>query len=190
MAFETDVLRRNWWALAVRGLIAGLFGLFALVRPTTSFIVIVALFGAWWLADGVLAIVAAVLAARRRERWWPLIAEGIVGIALGAALYLVPGITVRTLLLFVGAWAILTGAFRLVAAIRLRSIIDGEWLLGATGLLSIMFGLLVIVSPTTGAIALTVAAGVFALLYGILMIVLAARLLSLGRGRGMRTAHW
>ena len=189
MQSDTDVLARNWWALALRGAIAALFGVFALARPTTSFIFLVALFGAWWLADGALAIVAAVVAARRRERWWPLIAEGVASIALGAALYLIPGITVRILLWFVGAWAVVSGAFRIVAAVRLRSFIDGEWLLGATGVLAVLFGLLVIASPETGAIALTVAIGVFALLYGLLLGVLAVRLLMIGHERGGRAAY-
>lgn len=176
MRADKDSLRRNWWALAVRGAVAGLFGLFALTRPTTSFIVIVALFGAWWLIDGALTIVAALFAAERRERWWPLVAEGMVSVALGAALYLVPGITVTVLLYLVAAWAIATGAFRVVAAIRLRNAIDSEWLLGTTGVLAILFGLLVLVSPESGAIALTIAVGVFALLYGIMLMVLSARL--------------
>jgi uncharacterized membrane protein HdeD (DUF308 family) len=181
MESAIDVLRRNWWALALRGLVAGLFGLFTLVRPTAPFIVLVALLGAWFLADGVLAVVSAVLSAERGTRWIALVAEGAVGVIAGAALYLVPGITLLALLYVVAVWAVLTGSLRVWAATRLRRIVESEWLLGASGLLSILFGLLVAVSPDTGAVSLTIAIGVYALLFGILLVVLSARLLAYGR---------
>ena len=85
------VLEKNWWALALRGCLAVLFGLVSLARPTVRFVALEALFGAWWLLDGVLAVAAAVVGTERRARWWPLVAEGGVGIVAGATAYLVPG---------------------------------------------------------------------------------------------------
>lgn len=170
------VLERNWWALGLRGAVAVLFGLVALLHPTIGFVALVALVGAWLLVDGVLAVVAAVVGTERRVRWWPLLAEGGTGIAAGAAAYLLPGLTVSALLYIVAAWAGLTGAFRVIAALRVRHAIEGEWLLMASGVLSLLFGALLATSPATGVVTLALGVGVFALLEGLMLLVLAARL--------------
>ncbi len=171
-----ETLERNWWAIGLRGLIAVLFGIGALINPAIGLIVLVALLGAWWLVDGVFAIIAAVYAAEQRTRWWPLLVEGITGIVLGLAVYFLPGVTTLVLVLFVAAWLVVTGAFRIVAAARLRQSIPNEWLMVASGAVSIVFGALIWLFPSRGALALVVVIAIFALVLGVLSLLLAARL--------------
>src|SRR2546421_11839512 len=180
------VLARNWWALALRGLTAILFGIAALVVPHIALVVLIALFGAYALVDGVFAIVSAVRAAERHMRWWPLLVEGLAGIVLGALTFVWPGVTALVLLYFIASWALVTGVFEILAAIRLRQEITGEWLLALTGVLSVVFGLLLIIFPWAGALTVVWLIGIYALVFGVLLVGLALRL----RGRspeGMRS---
>ncbi|MDX1524136.1 MAG: DUF308 domain-containing protein, partial [Anaerolineae bacterium] len=124
-----DNLARNWWMLAIRGIIALIFGVLALIWPGITLFVLVMLFGAYALLDGIFALIAAVKGSQK-ERWWMLGLEGIAGIAAAAITILWPGMTALVLLYIIGAWALLTGVLEIVAAIRLRREIEGEWLLG------------------------------------------------------------
>ena len=178
-----DVLARNWWALALRGVVAILFGLAALVWPGLTLTALVLLFGADALVDGVFAVVAAIARAGRERHWWALLLEGLLGIAAGVVTLAWPGITGLVLLLFIAAWAIITGVVEIVAAIRLRREIEGEFLLGLGGALSVLFGLLLIVRPGAGALAVAWLIGIYAILFGALLLALAVRLRGL-RGRG------
>ncbi len=171
-----ETLERNWWAVGLRGIVAILFGLVALIRPSAGLLVLIALIGAWWLVDGVFAIIAAVYAAEHRTRWWPLLLEGVSGIVLGLAVYFLPGITTFVLVIFAAAWLVVTGAFRIVAAVRLRETIPNEWLMVTSGVVSILFGALIWAFPGQGAIALVIAFALFALVLGVLSLVLAGRL--------------
>src|SRR3954453_20257347 len=173
------ILARNWWALALRGLAAILFGIAALVVPHIALVVLIALFGAYALVDGVFAIVSAVRAAERHMRWWPLLVEGLAGIVLGALTFVWPGVTALVLLYFIASWALVTGVFEILAAIRLRQEITGEWLLGLTGVLSVVFGLLLIIFPGAGALTGVWLMGGSALVFGVVLVGLALRL----RGR-------
>ena len=148
-----EVLARNRWALALRGLFAVLFGLAVFIWPVLTLLALVALFAAYALVDGVFSIVAAIRAAGRRARWWPLLLEGVLGIAAGVVAFLWPNITALALLYVIAAWAIVTGVFEIVAAIRLRREIEGELLLGLAGLASVIFGVLLILFPGAGALA-------------------------------------
>ena len=182
-----DVLARNWWALALRGVVAILFGLAALIWPGLTLTALVLLFGAYALVDGVFAVVAALARAGRERRWWVLLLEGLLGIAVGILTLVWPGITGLVLLLFIAAWAIITGVVEIVAAIRLRREIEGEFLLGLGGVISVIFGLLLIVRPGAGAVAVAWLIGIYAILFGALMLALAFRLRGL-RGRGEATS--
>src|SRR5919202_355383 len=182
-----DVLARNWWALALRGVVAILFGLAALVWPGLTLTALVLLFGADALVDGVFAVVAAIARAGRERHWWALLLEGLLGIAAGVVTLAWPGITGLVLLLFIAAWAIITGVVEIVAAIRLRREIEGEFLLGLGGALSVLFGLLLIVRPGAGALAVAWLIGIYAILFGALLLALAFRLRGL-RGRGEATS--
>jgi uncharacterized membrane protein HdeD (DUF308 family) len=177
---DLDSLSRNWWAVMLRGLAGILFAIITFFAPAISLAALVLLFGAYAFADGVLAVVTAV---RRRgaDRWALLLLEGIVGIAAGVLTLLWPGITALALLYLVAAWALVTGAFEIAAAIRLRKMITGEWLLALSGIFSIALGVLLVLFPGPGALALVIWIGAYAFVFGALLFALGLRL------RGLRS---
>ena len=168
-------LARNWGWIALRGTLAVVFGVIALVEPASAFAAIVLLFGAYAFADGVFALVALFRGAGR-ERFWVLVLEAVVGIGIGILTIARPAATALALLYYVGIWAILTGVFELVAAIRLRKEITGEFWLGLAGLLSIVFGILLFATPGPAALALAVWIGAYAIVFGVTLLLLAFRL--------------
>ncbi|MBV9404870.1 MAG: HdeD family acid-resistance protein [Acidobacteriaceae bacterium] len=169
----------HWWALALRGLVAILFALFTFAVPGITLAVLVILFGAYALVDGVIAIVSAVRAAHGHRRWIAFLVEGIVGILAGLVTLFVPAVTFAFLIYVVGAWAIVTGVLEIAAAVRLRQHVAGEWLLILTGIISVIFGVVVFWAPIVGALAIAWWLGVYAFIFGILLLVLAFRLRSL-----------
>ena len=173
------VLATNWWALALRGVLAILFAILTFLWPGITLSVIVLLFGAYALVDGVLAIIAAVRAVRGHRRWGALLFEGIVGILAGLCAWLIPGVTLAFLVLLVAAWAVITGVFEIVAAIRLRRNIPQEWLLILMGVVSIAFGVMIYLAPIAGALVIVWWLGAYALVFGVLLLILAFRLRSL-----------
>jgi uncharacterized membrane protein HdeD (DUF308 family) len=185
---DLDSLTRNWWAVALRGLAGILFGVITFVSPGISLAALVLLFGAYSFADGVLSIVSAV---RRRgaDRWWLLLLQGIVGIGAGVVTLLWPGITAIALLFVVAAWALVGGALQVAAAIRLRKVITGEWLLALGGVLTIALGVLLVLFPGPGALALVIWIGAYAFVFGIVLLVLGFKLRGLRSPRAHRPAH-
>jgi len=179
------VLSRNWWTLALRGLFAVLFGIMAFAGPGITLGALVLLYGAYAFADGVLAIAAALVGRTVGVPWWALLIEGLAGIGVGIITLLWPGITALVLLYLIAFWAVVTGVFEIVAAIRLRKEIRGEWLLALSGVLSVLFGVALIVSPGAGALAVVWLIGAYAIVFGALMIALALRL----RSWLSRTSH-
>jgi uncharacterized membrane protein HdeD (DUF308 family) len=171
-----QVLARNWWALALRGVFAIIFGLIALINPGLTLLALVFLFGAYSLVDGVFGVAAAVRAAEAHNRWGWLLVEGIAGIVAGIIAFVVPGITAIVLLYLIAAWALVTGVFELIAGFRLRGHLASEWLLLLGGAASIILGVLLIVRPGAGALALLWLIGFYAILFGVLMLILAFRL--------------
>jgi uncharacterized membrane protein HdeD (DUF308 family) len=170
-------LARNWKLLALRGLCAIIFGILAFVWPGVTLGVLVLLYGAYALIDGVLAIVAAL--SKRQESglpWWALLLEGLLGIGAGIVAFVWPGITALFLLFLIAGWAIVTGVFEIIAAIRLRKEIEGELWLALSGALSIIFGLLLIVRPGAGALTVVWLIGAYAIFFGIFLLALAFRL--------------
>jgi uncharacterized membrane protein HdeD (DUF308 family) len=177
-----EYLSRYWWTLAIRGAIAVGFGLAALIWPAITLQVLVWLFGFYAVVDGLLALAALLVGGRlvRGRRGW-LIVEGIVGIAAGVFTFLWPDITALVLLYLIAAWAIVTGLLEVTAAIFLRRELRGEWLLALAGVVSVAFGILLAVRPAEGAIALVSVIGVFAILFGVVLLALGARLRRLRR---------
>ncbi len=171
-------MSRNWWALALRGLFAVLFGVATFIWPSISLAVLVALFGAYAVVDGILATVVA-LSHTHTPRWWVLLVEGLVGIGAGVIAFLYPSITAMALLMLIAAWAIVTGIMEVVAAIQLRKEVKDEWLLALSGVLSVVFGVLLVLQPTAGALAVLWLIGAYAILFGVSELVLAFRLRSI-----------
>ena len=165
----------RWWTLAARGIAAILFGILTFISPGLSLFALVMLFGAWALADGVFNLVMA-LRTRKGERWGWLVLEGVTSILVGILTFFWPGITALSLLFLIAAWSIVTGIAEVVAAVRLRKVIQGEWLLGLSGVLSIVFGLLLFAFPGAGALAVIVWIGAYSIVFGALLVALAFRL--------------
>ncbi len=164
------LLARHWWALALRGVFAVLFGLLTFLIPGITLLTLVLLFGAYAILDGIFDIISAV---RAPGRHWPLVLEGVVGIIIGILTFLWPGITTMVLLYLIAFWAIFTGVLEIVAGIRLREVIANEWLLILMGVLSVLFGFLILIFPGAGALAIIIWIGAYSLLFGIMLIALA-----------------
>jgi uncharacterized membrane protein HdeD (DUF308 family) len=178
----TDIAS-NWWVLALRGVIALLFAVCAFLWPGLTLGVLVILWGAFALVDGIVAVVVGA-----RSHWWWLLFFGVLGIAVGVFTLFRPEITALALLIVIAAWAIVRGAFEIAAAVRLRKELSNEWLLIVGGLVSIAFGILVTLVPGAGALAIVWMIGVYAVVIGILMLTLAFRLRGLARHREPRPA--
>ncbi len=176
-AARSSALARNWWAVALRGLFAILFGLAALLLPAVTLGSLVLLFAVYMLTDGVFAIIAGVRAAAHHERWGLLILEGVLNIAAGAAALAVPGVTVVVLVTLLGIWSAVTGVLLIVAAIRLHGG-HGRWWLGLSGLVSLLWGIGLNVAPIAGALVLTWWLGLYALAFGFALLIFAIRLRS------------
>ena len=176
-------LTRNWWALTVRGAAAVLFGIVALFLPGEAIITLALLFSAYLLTDGAFAIVAGVRAARRVERWWSFVLEGAADITAAVITLLWPGLTVVAFVALTAAWAVITGALMLVASRRLTEQL-GRWMLVLAGVLSLLWGVMLIAAPFAGAIVLTWWMGAYALLFGVTLIGLSVRLRSRRRAGG------
>jgi uncharacterized membrane protein HdeD (DUF308 family) len=179
MLLPERALRRladYWWTLPVRGVIAILFGLVAWIWPSLTVTVLAVLFGAWLLADGVLAIVSSFVNRDRLDSVWPFVISGVVNIIAGIVVLLWPGLSAMALMYFIAAWAIVTGVFAIVSAIQLRKRIENEWAIGFTGLLSIIFGVMTMIFPGTGAIALVWVIGIYAIIFGVGLIAAGFRL--------------
>jgi uncharacterized membrane protein HdeD (DUF308 family) len=172
-------LARNWWSLVLRGLAAILLGIVTFAWPGITLTALVFVFGAYALLDGVLSIAGAVRAAEAHERWGSLLIEGIAGVLAAAITVLWPPITALALIYVVAAWAIVTGIAEIFTAVRLRKYIAGEWLLVLGGVASLLFGILVALVPLAGALVIALWIGAYALVFGVLLVVL-----------GFRLRHW
>ena len=176
------VLARNWWAIAIRGVLGILFGLVALFLPGATMLSLVLLFAAYAFVDGVFGIISAVRAAGQQERWGLLVLEGIVNIITAAIAVLWPAITVVAFVLLVAVWAIVSGGLMLWAAFYLETDSDRWWLV-LGGIASLIYGVLLVVAPMIGAIVLTWWLGAYALVFGAALLILAFRLRARQDGR-------
>ena len=179
-------LSNNWGLLALRGLLAVLLGLAAFVWPGLTIMLLITMFGAYALVDGIVTVVAAATRRGGRRHWWSLIGEGVIGIVVGLLAFAYPGLTAISLIYVIAAWAVLTGIFEIAAAIRLRKEMEGEWMLALTGVISLLFGVMAAAYPVAGATSLIWLLGFYALAFGVLLITLAFRL----RSRRERPDHF
>ena len=177
-------LTRYWWAVVLRGVAAVLFGLMALIWPGITVIVLVALFGAYALVDGIIGLGTAVFGGRQRGRRGWLVVEGIAGVLAGIFTFAWPGVTALVLLWLIAAWAVVTGVLEIVAAVRLRREIQGEWLLALSGVISVLFGILLAVWPAAGALSVVFVIGIYAIVFGVALVGLGLRLRRLRRDTG------
>ena len=175
------MLTRNWGWIALRGAVAVLFGLLTLFRPGITLATLIMLFGAYALFDGIFMVISAIANRHGEPRWGTLLFGGLLGIAAGVVTFTWPGLTAVILLSVIAAWAILMGIFEVAAAIRLRKQLDGEWALIFAGLLSVAFGFFVVMRPRTGALAIVLWIGLYALMSGIALLSLGFRLRNWGR---------
>ncbi len=171
-----NMIARKWWLYVARGVLAIMFGFLALILPEQTMVALVLLFGVYALVDGIFSLFAGIATYRYFERWWAVLLEGIAGIMVGILTFINPNATGLVLLYFIAAWAVVTGIFEIVAAIQLRRLIVGEWAMILSGLLSIALGVLLFVFPGAGVVSLVWMIGIYAILFGITLIILAIRL--------------
>jgi uncharacterized membrane protein HdeD (DUF308 family) len=175
------ILARSWWLILLRGIAALVFGLVTLLEPGISLAVLVLFFGSYSLVDGVFGVWTAFAGRGHHESWWVLLLEGLLGIGIGVVTFVEPGITALVVLFYIAIWAIGTGLLEIAAAVRLRKEIRGEWLLILAGIASVVFGVVLIVQPAAGALALLWLIAWYAILFGGLLVALAFRARSFAR---------
>jgi len=184
---EMELSSRHWWVFAIRGIAAILFGILAFAWPGITLAVLVLLWGAYALVDGVLSLVSAFRTTH--DHRWGLLIEGIIGIGAGIVTFIWPGLTALVLLYIIAVWALITGVLELIAAFRLRRVVRDEWWLVLGGVASVVFGVLMLAMPAAGALALVWLIAAYAIVFGVLLIALAVRLHGLGaRRHAMGTA--
>lgn len=179
-----ESLSTAWWSLLLRGILALLFGCLTLAAPGISLLALTMWFAVFVLIDGVFLIGGAFVGRKENEHWWLMLLEGLCGVAFGLLALRVPGITTLVLLMYIAAFAVITGVLRIVMAIRLRKEIEGEWWLALSGLAGVLFGVLMMTMPGAGALAMMVYIGVWALFVGFSLIFLAFRVRRIGRAGG------
>lgn len=175
------ILSRNWWVLLLRGVLAIVFGVLTWFQPGISLAALVMLFGAYSMADGVLGVWSSIAGRKEKEHWWVLLLEGLVGIGVGVLTLFAPGLTALALLFYIAIWAVATGVLEIVAAIRLRKEIEGEWLLVLGGLVSVAFGVLLMARPGAGALAVVWLIASYAVAFGVILVILAWKARGFGR---------
>jgi len=173
---DVNAIASRWWVLVVRGMAAILFGVLAMVWPGISILALVLLWGAYAFVDGVFDFTLAANAGSEGRRWGWLFFEGLVSIGAAVVAVVWPSMTAFVLLAVIGVWAIFTGIAEIIAAIELRRVIEGEWLLAVSGVLSVVFGVLVLVYPRGGALAVVTVIAAYAIVFGVLMTGLGFRL--------------
>ena len=181
------VLVDNWWAFVLRGIVAVIFGLVAFFAPPVALLTLVFMFASFAIADGIFAITAAFHRrgeAAGREPWWALLILGVISLIAGVGAFLLPAAAAFALLYLIAGWAIATGIMSVIAAVRLRKQIAGEWMLGLSGCLSVVFGILIALFPGAGALAVVLWIGAYAFVHGIVLIALGLRLRKFVRGLG------
>jgi uncharacterized membrane protein HdeD (DUF308 family) len=171
-------LTQHWWLLVLRGVAAVLFGLAAFAWPGLTLFILITLFGFYALVDGFIAVVTGLSHVQNTTRWWVFLLEGLVGVGIGVTALVWPGVTTLVIVGMIAAWAILTGILEVVAAIRLRREITNEWFLALSGFLSVAVGVLLIAQPLAGSVAIVWIIGAYALIAGVLWILLGFRLRS------------
>lgn len=178
------MLAKNWWIFLIRGFAALLFGLAVLLFPGAALSLIITLVAAYFLVDGIFTIIYAI--QRRNEpRWWVSLLEGFIGVLAGIGAFLYPGMTSLILLYIIAFWAVMTGLMEIIFAIEMRKAINNELWMILSGIVSILFGVLLVLFPGGGILTLLTLLGAYAFAFGVIMIIFAFRLRS-HRGQDTR----
>lgn len=174
-------LSRQWKWLVLRGLVAVTLGVLGFAMPGQTLEVLALCWGAFAFVDGFIALLTAYQIREHNRPWWSMALVGVVGVAAGLVSFISPVATAVSLLLFIAGWAVLMGLFQIVTALRMRKSIRGEWMLVASGLISVLFGAAMIVSPGVGALAVVWLIAAYALVFGFLLVCLGLRLRSVAK---------
>jgi uncharacterized membrane protein HdeD (DUF308 family) len=172
------LLARSWWAIALRGLAAILFGILTLMRPDLTLEVLILFFGAYALLDGAFSAISAIVNRKHDRTWWWFLIAGLAGVVVGVLTFVYPGLTAIILVYFIAARALIVGVFEVVAAIALRREISDEWFLIVKGIISVLFGVILFIVPGAGALGLVLVIGIYAVVVGVLLLLVALRLQS------------
>jgi uncharacterized membrane protein HdeD (DUF308 family) len=176
-----SMFARNWWLFVLRGVAAIVFGIIAIVYPDVTITVLAIVFGIYAIVDSIGSFASAI--SHRNADGWHRAAhalEGVVALVAGVLALVLPDLTALALVVLIGIWAIVSGVVEIMAAIRLRRVIDTEWLLGISGLLSIIAGIVILVWPDAGAVAISWLIGTFAIVFGVVFVWLGFKLRRLG----------
>jgi uncharacterized membrane protein HdeD (DUF308 family) len=168
-------LHRYWWLFLIRGVFALALGVFAVTFPGATLAVLVILIGAYLFVDGAVAVVKAFRVIRSDAHWWVLLLEGVLGIVVGLVIFAWPGLSLLSLAYLVGYWAIFSGVSAIVTSMRLRTHVPGEWFYAAFGVISVIFGLFVVVAPAAGLAYIVLMVSIYGFVAGVTLIVLAFR---------------
>jgi uncharacterized membrane protein HdeD (DUF308 family) len=169
-------LADRWWLLLLRGIAAILFGILAFIWPGLTLVTLVLMFGAFALVDGAIVLGAAFSGAAKPVPTWWLILVGLLGIAAGIVTFLWPGMSAILLVVFIGAWAVAHGIFEIIGAIQLRKEIENEWMLILGGIISVIFGIIVLIAPGAGALALVWWIAIYSIVFGVMFVAFSLRL--------------
>lgn len=168
-----NILAQNWWIILWRGIAALIFGLITWFNPVITLYVMVIFFGGYAFVDGVLGIIMAIRGRHDHHKWWLLLIWALANLLTGILTFFWPLITMVVLTEIIAIWAIISGLLQIFTAIGLRKAIQGEGWIVLGGILSILLGIVLIINPFEGGIALTWALGIYATVYGIITVVLA-----------------
>ncbi len=169
-------LSQNWWLVVLRGVLGILFGLAAFIWPGITWLTLLIMFGIYAIVDGLIAVGTGLARTKETSRWWVFLLEGLISIAAGVVALLSPALTTVVLIYMIATWAIITGVLEIVAAVRLRHEITNEWFLALGGVLSIGLGVLLFLRPLAGSLAIIWTIAAYAVLFGILLVILGFRL--------------
>ena len=171
-----EVLTRYWWAFIARGVLAIALGVMVFAWPAISVAALIIVFGIYAFADGVFLVVKAIGGWKAREDRWLLLFEGLLGIGIGVITFFAPGVTAIVLLFYIAAWSLATGILEIVGAIRFRKEIQGEVLWIFSGIVSILLAVFLMIFPGAGIVSLVWLLGVYAIVFGVLLIALGIRI--------------
>lgn len=169
-------LFKNWWALTIKGVLAIIFGLIIFLTPQIGAVALAYYFGFLALFAGMFMIVAAFVHRSSNQNWGWWLFEGILDILLGIIVLAYPVMTIAIFVIFVGVWAIFMGAAQII---NFFTVSNGKWLFLLSGIISVIFGILLILNPLFGALSLTIFIGAFVTIYGIFAVMLSFRIKNL-----------